>query len=89
MKPEQFFNLLFLYKEKSVGWEVFSVNLFHALQTFKVPNVSCAFIRSVVRLGGLLQRLLPDDSGNQDDPSPPGEGGKEPLHRGAWQRRVR
>lgn len=31
--------------------------------------------RSVVRSGHFLQRFLPDDPGNQDEPHSPGQGG--------------
>lgn len=32
--------------------------------------------RSVVRPGNLLHRLLPHDTGDKDEPSPSGEGGR-------------
>lgn len=46
-------------------------------------------LRSVVWPGGFLQWLLPDDPGDQDEPHPPGQGGRKPPLGGVWQRWVR
>lgn len=83
----QFLPEVFLFCVKTGQQDVF-INSFCACVSHP-PTFARVFIRAVVRPGGLLQRLLPDDSGNQDDPSPPGEGGGRPPLGGVRQRRVR
>lgn len=62
----------------------------HVMIVYPLPHLhTSASCRFVVWPGHLLQRFLPDDLGDQDEPHSSGEGRWEHPLWGNWQRRVR